>query len=293
MSSHTNPTVLVTGASSGLGRAAALHLAGAGYAVFAGVRSDTAAAELAAASPSITPLQLDVTVAADIAAAHATIAEAVGTQGLHGLVNNAGICISAPLECVTPEDLRYQLEVNVIGPAALTRALLPLLRTGGRGDGPRGRVVNVSSGLGRVASPFLGAYATSQFAKEGWSDSLRRELKDQRVSVSVIEPGAILTPIWDKVSDTAERILAAAAPEVAEVYRKPFTAFVALNDKRARASRTKPDQFAKAVEHAMSARGPRTRYQVGLDSAGGALAARLLPDKVLDIAIAQTLRVAN
>ncbi|MGX1779372.1 SDR family NAD(P)-dependent oxidoreductase [Nocardia brasiliensis] len=274
--------VVLTGASSGLGRAAAIHLARSGFQVFAGVRSKEAAKDLANESEHLIPLELDVTSAAAISAAREKVTETCGEQGLLGLVNNAGVCVSAPLECVSADDLRYQLEVNVVGAMAMAQAFLPLLRAGRSAGGPVGRIVNVSSGVGRVASPFLGVYATSQFAKEGLSDSLRRELTAQSVSVSVIEPGAILTPIWDKVSDTAERILGESSPEVAAVYRKPFTAFVAMNERRAKASRTRPDQFAAAVAHAMTAQRPKVRYRVGIDSWAATFASRLLPDSVLD-----------
>ncbi|WP_063042790.1 SDR family NAD(P)-dependent oxidoreductase [Nocardia pseudovaccinii] len=280
--------VLVTGASSGLGRVAAIHLAAKGFQVFAGVRSDVVGKELANESERLVPIHLDVTSESAIAAAGERIAQTCGADGLLGLVNNAGVCYSAPLECLSSEDLRYQLEVNVIGAVAVTRTFLPLLRVGTAAAGPVGRIVNVGSGVGRVASPFLGAYAASQFAKEGLSDSLRRELAAQSVSVSVIEPGAILTPIWDKVSDTAERVLEQAPPDIAALYRTRFTAFVAMNEGLAKSSRTKPEQFAKVVEHALTARNPKTRYRVGLDSLASTLAARLLPDRILDLVLAKS-----
>lgn len=279
--------IVVTGASSGLGRATALHLAEKGFTVIAGVRSATVATELQHLSDRLIPVQLDVTSDDDVAAARDTIAEAVGPGGLLGLVNNAGICVSAPLECVSAADLRNQLNVNVIGAMAVTSALLPLLRAGTKRNGVAGRIVNVSSGIGKIAPPFLGAYAATQFAKEGLSDSLRRELAGTGVSVSIVEPGAIFTPIWGKVSDTADRILDQAPPEVAEVYRKRFTAFVALNDKRAKASKTQPAEFATAVEHAMTARTPKIRYRVGVDSRTSSLAARVIPDVVLDAVLAR------
>lgn len=280
--------VVVTGASSGLGRFAAIHLAAKGFRVFAGVRSDADGEELANESEYLVPIRLDVTSASAIADARELIAATCPDSGLLGLVNNAGVCYSAPLECLSTEDLRHQLEVNVIGTVAVTRALLPLLRAGTAASGPIGRIINVGSGVGRVASPFLGAYAASQFAKEGMSDSLRRELAAQSVSVSVIEPGAILTPIWNKVSDTADRVLDQAPPTVAAHYRAPFTAFVAMNEGLAESSRTTPEHFAKAVEHALTARNPKTRYRVGLDSWTSTLAARLLPDRVLDLLLAKS-----
>ncbi|WP_067862030.1 SDR family oxidoreductase [Nocardia shimofusensis] len=276
--------VLVTGASTGLGRAAAIRLAEQGFQVIAGVRKDADGAELAAASPQapVTPVRLDVTSEAEIERAVGVVAQRCGDAGLRGLVNNAGICVCAPLETVTSAQLREQLEVNVIGALAVTRAFLPLLRTGPSGAGPVGRIVNVSSGVGRLASPFLGAYAAAQFAKEGMSDALRRELAAQSISVSVIEPGAIMTPIWGKISEAADRVLPGVDPAVAEFYREPFAAFVRMNDGLARDSRTTPEQFARTVERALTDRKPKTRYRVGVDAVGGSLAARLLPDRALD-----------
>jgi NAD(P)-dependent dehydrogenase (short-subunit alcohol dehydrogenase family) len=284
--------VVVTGASSGLGEATALCLAGAGFTVFAGVRSADSAARIARESPAIRPLILDVTSSESVSAAGKLVREQTDGAGLHGLVNNAGICVSAPLECVPLEELRAELEVNLIGTVAVTQELLPLLRTrpaGAAGPapaaGPAGRIVNISSGIGRVAPPFLGAYAASQFAKEGVSDALRRELAPLSVTVSIVEPGAVMTPIWSKIAATARRVLDAAPAEAADPYRDRFEEFLARNEGRARASKTRPEAVARAVGHALTARRPRTRYQVGLDSRVAAAAARLLPDRALDAVI--------
>ena len=133
--------------------------------------------------------------------------------GLWAVVNNAGVSISAPLECVPMDVLRTQLETNVVGALAVSQRFLPLLRASG------GRIVNVSSGIGNIAPPYLGAYAAAQFAKEGLSDALRRELRPLGVSVSVIQPGAVDTPIWGKMRRSANEILAAAPAEVVETYR--------------------------------------------------------------------------
>ncbi len=161
--------------------------------MIAGVRRQEDGERLANACPSgrISTLLINVTDEESIGRAAAQVAEKVGDTGLWGLVNNAGICISAPLECVSSDLLRRQLEVNLIGQLAVTRAILPLLRRGGAA-----RLVNVTSGLGSVAIPYLGAYSAAQFAKEGVSDALRRELAPMGIQVSVVSPGAIWTPIW-------------------------------------------------------------------------------------------------
>lgn len=281
--------VLVTGASSGLGAAAAAALADAGFTVYAGVRSPHGADRFAQAGPRIRPVSLDVTSIDSVRAAARTVLVDTAEAGLHGLVNNAGTCVSLPLECLPLEELRAELEVNLVGMVAVIQQFLPLLRTGGPAGGPAGRIVNVSSGIGRVAPPFLGAYAASQFAKEGVSDVLRRELAGQSVSVSVIEPGAVMTPIWSKVTGTAQRLFAEAPEEVARLYRSGFLEFLAMNERRAQRSRTRPDAVARAVVRAMTAGRPRTRYQVGPDSRVAAVAARLIPDRAMDAAIRRQL----
>ncbi|GGQ81792.1 SDR family NAD(P)-dependent oxidoreductase [Couchioplanes azureus] len=273
--------VLVSGASTGLGRACARHLDHLGFQVFAGVRREADAEALrAASSPRLSPVLLDVTREESVAQAVALVSAQVGAHGLWGLVNNAGICVSAPLECVSADQLRHQLETNLIGHHAVIRASLPLVRMA------HGRIVNVSSGLGRIASPYLGAYAASQFAKEGYSDALRRELRPFGVGVSVVQPGAIRTPIWEKVSEVGHRTLDGAPAEVAELYRACFLRFLAANDRRARASATRPEAFADAVAHALTARRPKSRYRVGRDSRLTSVLSRVLPDRVLDAAFA-------
>jgi len=280
--------VLVTGASSGLGEATALGLASAGFTVYAGVRSADSAARIADKNSAIHPLILDVTSSDSVSAAGKLVREQTDGPGLHGLVNNAGICVSAPLECVPLDELRAELEVNLIGTVAVTQALLPLLRMRSAATPPAtpaGRIVNITSGIGRVAPPFLGPYAASQFAKEGMSDSLRRELAPLSVSVSIVEPGAIMTPIWSKIAATARHVFDTVPYDVADPYRRRFDGFIAMNGERARESKTRPEAVARAVGHAMTARRPRTRYHVGLDSWTAAVAARLLPDWALDAAI--------
>ncbi|MFD9733342.1 SDR family oxidoreductase [Umezawaea sp. NPDC059074] len=271
-------SVVVTGASSGLGKACALHLDRLGYRVFAGVRRESDGDALVAASTSglLRPVLLDVT-------DQATVRAAVKTVGheLWGLVNNAGVCVPGPLECLSPQRLRDQLEINVVGTATVTSAFLPLLREAS------GRVVNVSSGLGRIASPYLGAYAASQFAKEGLSDALRRELRPFGVAVSVVQPGAIMTPIWTKLAEQGDDLLDTADADVGDLYRVPFRHFLAANDKRARRSGTVPDDFARTVARVLDARRPRSRYQVGPDARAGSVLYRLLPDSLLDLVFAK------
>src|SRR5262245_29141737 len=186
--------VIVTGASTGIGEATALHLRELGYDVRAGVRKDEDFERLGGLG--LTPLHLDVIDAGSIAAARSE----VGDGPLAGLVNNAGVAVAGPLEFIPIDRLREQLEVNLIGQIAVTQAFLSGLRAG------RGRIVNVSSIGGRVALPFLGPYAASKFGLEGVSDSLRRELRPQGVEVILVEPGGVKTPIWKKSTAVADEM---------------------------------------------------------------------------------------
>jgi NAD(P)-dependent dehydrogenase (short-subunit alcohol dehydrogenase family) len=275
--------VVVTGASSGLGRAAAIRLSNLGYRVFAGVRSESSAAELSGVPPStgeLIPVTMDVTDAASIAQAGRLVAHGCRETGLWAVVNNAGISISSPLECVPIDVLRTQLETNVVGAVAVSQRFLPLLRASG------GRIVNVSSGIGNVVPPYLGAYGAAQFAKEGLSDALRRELRPLGVSVSVIQPGVVFTPIWDKMRRSAEDILAVVPGEVVEPYRERFLEFLNTSDGLARSSRTTTADYADAVAAALAAKRPKIRYRVGVDSLGSALARRVVPDRMMDALIA-------
>lgn len=263
--------VLVTGSSTGIGEACALRLDAAGHRVFAGVRKDADGERLREqATDRLTPVILDVTDEGQIEAAVKTIEEDVG--GLAGLVNNAGIARGGPLEYLPIEEWREQLEVNVIGQVAVTKAMLPLLRR------DRGRVVFIGSIGGRVATPLMGPYNASKFAIEAVGESLRQELHPWGLHVAVVEPGAIRTPIWEKGRNTAERLEEELSEEAQELYAKHIDA---LNDGIAMQERNAigPEAVAKAVDHALFSRRPRTRYVVGRDARALSFMARALPDK--------------
>jgi NAD(P)-dependent dehydrogenase (short-subunit alcohol dehydrogenase family) len=266
--------VLVTGASSGIGRACCLRLAGRGHEVLASARGDADLERLRAAG--WTPLRIDVTDPASIEAA------AAQAGAVDGLVNNAGISVAAPLEYVPIEDLRRQLEVNVVGQVVVTQAFLAGLRA------RRGRIVYMGSIAGRVALPLMGPYAASKHALEAISDALRRELRPHGVHVAIVRPGSIATPIWEKGSGEAERRRAEMPEEGERVYGALLRA--GLAGARDAAERgLDPDEVAKAVEHALTARRPRSRYLVGRDARGRAAVARVVPDRVLDALIARAL----
>ncbi|MDF1521766.1 MAG: SDR family NAD(P)-dependent oxidoreductase [Trueperaceae bacterium] len=268
--------VLVSGASTGIGRASVLELAGRGVRVFAGVRrSEDGEALRAEVGEHVVPVRLDVTDGAAIAAAVEEIAAANGDRALSGLVNNAGIVVAGPLEFLPVDAVRRSFEANVVGLLALTQACLPLLRSG------RGRIVNMGSISGRFASPLLGPYAASKFAVEALSDALRRELAPWGIPVALIAPGAVATPIWEK-SATAAQALLEGLPAEAHAY---YGADIEHAQGRAlRAARTGIPAAAVAVvvHEALTASRPRTRYLVGRDARIGAFLARWLPDRILD-----------
>ena len=269
-------SVVVTGASTGIGAACALDCAGRGMTVFAGVRDPRAGEALAAkGGPSIIPIMLDVTDEPSIARSAEVVQRAVGAAGLGGLVNNAGIVIGSPLEVIPLSQLRKQLEVNVIGQIAVTQAFLPLLRRG------RGRIVNMGSIAGRGTIPLLGPYSASKYALEALTDALRMELRPWGIQVSIIEPGAIATPIWDKSTKEAENLEASASEEAKALYGE---AVIRIREAIAQAAQRAipPDAVVQAVHHALTAARPRTRYLVGTDAKLRAWMVKWLPDRVQD-----------
>jgi NAD(P)-dependent dehydrogenase (short-subunit alcohol dehydrogenase family) len=189
--SPQSDSVVITGASTGIGAACALALDKLGYRVFAGVRHPADGERLQQqAGPRLMPIRLDVTDAASISAASHTVAAMVGERGLAGLVNNAGIGVAGPIELLPLADWRRQFEVNVFGLIAVTQTFLPLIRTG------RGRIINMGSIAGRASMPFMAPYAASKHALEAITDALRLELQPWGIRVALIAPGAIATPIW-------------------------------------------------------------------------------------------------
>jgi len=277
--------VLVTGASTGIGRACADHLAEIGFEVWAGARrACDVVASRSASGGMIKPLLLDVTEPASIAAAAQTLGESLSEQGLAGLVNNAGIAVSSPLEFVPLELLRRQLEVNVIGQVAVLQAALPLLRQA------RGRIVNMSSVSGLNAMPFLGPYACSKFALEALTDSLRLELRRWAISVSIVEPGVIATPIWDKARRRRQELDDKTPPEAATLYGDGLRAMARVARKAVETA-TPPSEVARVVAHALTASRPRTRYLVGAGSRWSWLFSKL-PDRLRDLLVAHRLRLS-
>lgn len=271
----THPAVLVTGASTGIGAACALELDRQGFTVFAGVRKTSDADRLrSGASSRLEPIALDVTDADQIVAAISQIGARVGSAGLAGLVNNAGVAGGGPLEVVPLAEVRRLFEVNVFGLLAVTQAAIPLLRKA------RGRIVNIGSIAGKTVTPFVAPYSMSKFAVEALTDGLRLELAPEGIEVVVIEPGAVRTPIWQKGLDALAS--ATPMPPDAEARYGAKLRFLGklleLNDRRG----VLPEAVVDAVVDALRAERPRTRYLVGTDAKLRATLTRFLPDRVTD-----------
>ena len=265
------PRVLVTGAARGIGRATTLRLAAAGWDVIAGVRQESDGDDLLKANPgpSMT-VPLDVTDEAQVAAL-----DTVLPDQLDAVVNNAGVVVGGPIEAIPPAELRRQLEVNVVGQAAVTQAVLPRLRAS------RGRIVFVSSLSGRVATPLTGAYNASKFALEGMADAMRMELAPWGIKVVLIEPAQTDTDMWRGAYDDLDESVAALSPEHRELYAKHIAGFRKTIPRSQRMAGP-VEGVAAAVEKALTAPRPKARYVVGTGPRVQALMARLTPTSVLD-----------
>jgi NAD(P)-dependent dehydrogenase (short-subunit alcohol dehydrogenase family) len=266
--------VLVTGASTGIGRATALMLADLGATVYAGTRDVASGYAL---GPKVRPVRLDVTNDVDV------IDVASRIERLDGLVNNAGIAITGPLEFLPLDELRRQLEVNAIAALAVTQACLPALRRA------RGRIVNVSSISGRSVLPLSGPYAASKYALEALSDALRRELRGSGVQVSVVQPGSIATPIWERGLAKADELWEA-MPSTAHERYGTLVAIVRAEAARQPTAGAPPETVARVIAGALTARRPRTRYPVGRDAKARAALAQVLPGRAMDALLAAALR---
>ena len=274
MAGNSSGAVVVTGASTGIGRATALLLDARGYRVFAGVRKEADATELAKdGSDRLTPITLDVTDAAQIEAAREKVSEAVGNEGLVGVVNNAGVGNGGPVETLDLQELRDALEVNLVGQVAVTQAFLPLIRRG------RGTVVFMASIGGRIGSPFMSPYNTSKFAVEALGECLRVELAPWEIDVVVVEPGSIDTPIWSKGAETIDEQTEKMSDDARRLYGKQLERMEQVLKETA--SRGIPaENVAEAVHEAISSDKPRHRYLVGTDAKIAARLKGTLPDRV-------------
>ena len=268
--------VVITGASKGIGRATALHLVKMGFHVLAGVRrAEDGAALRREAGEHLTPLLIDVTDPALISRAAEQVSQITGEAGLAGLVNNAGIAVAMPLEFIPIDELRNQLEVNVIGQIAVTQAFVPLLRQA------QGRIINISSMAGVVVSPFNAPYHASKFALEALTDALRMELQPWNIDVVSIQPGRTATPIWETSIAHARRNMAQAPPEMLALYGGQIEKRLEEAHKKAKHC-IPPQRVAQIIGMALTIKRPKTRYLVGTDAKiAGKVIARL-PDRLRD-----------
>ncbi len=254
----TPKTVLVTGASSGIGHACALRMDRAGWQVFATVRNDSDANRLQSeASSRLQTVQLDVTDADQVKETAHVVAEAVGANGLDGLINNAGIAGGGLLEFLDPADFRRVLETNTIAPLSVSQSLMPLLRKA------QGRIVMISSEAGFSSTPLLSPYSASKFALEALTDGMRLELRPWGIDVVSVQPGAIDTDIWEKARYYAEKTLQKYPPGAFEMYG-PLLEMMTESLERPRG--VDPDKVAQTVQMILSVPRPKARYLVGRDA---------------------------
>jgi NAD(P)-dependent dehydrogenase (short-subunit alcohol dehydrogenase family) len=271
------PNVLITGASRGIGRAAALRMAAAGWDILAGVRSPADGDDLAAAAPGrVTAVELDVTNSDHIAALDGRLPER-----LDAVVNNAGIAVGGALEALPIEELRHQFDVNVVGQVAVTQAVLPRLRTS------RGRIVFISSVNGMLSSPMLGAYSASKFAIEAIGDAFRIELRPWRIGVSIVEPAQIDTDLWRSAPEVLEQSIGTMSAEHRALYSAHIEG-IRRAIPRSQKMAAPVEDAAKAVERALTAKRPKARYVPNTNARAGVVLARLAPTFVLDRVLGAT-----
>lgn len=268
----TKKVALISGCSSGIGEDIAIKLAESGWHVIAGVRKQDDFDTLKSKQANIIPIFLDVTNQAHIQSCIEEL-ENQG-QGIDVLINNAGVACGGPIEITSMDEWRTVFDVNVFGLVALTTALMPFVRKS------KGRIINISSISGLIASPFMSVYASSKFAVEAFSDSLRREVKSQGIDVSIIEPGPIKTKIWDKGVDESANKLTTLTGELQKAYADSATQFKASIDE-AVTSALPVSATTRAIYHACTSDKPRSRYIISKNKRIIKLL-RLLPDRWAD-----------
>ncbi|MGH2374079.1 MAG: SDR family oxidoreductase [bacterium] len=272
----TSRAAVITGVSTGIGRAAAEELATHGYHVFGSVRRESDAAGLRERlGERFTPLLFDVTDAVAVRGAAGQVAGILGGRGLTGLVNNAGIGIGGPLMHQPLDEVRRPFEVNLFGVLAVTQAFLPLLGAGFPQVHPPGRIINISSVGGKIAFPFLGAYVASKHALEAASDALRRELAMYGIDVIVIEPGSVRTAIWDKAEQ--EDLSRYAGTDYAGIVARFQKGFIAGGRAGMPA-----EVVGRVIREALESPRPKARYALPTHRLTGWIIPRLLPDRWLD-----------
>jgi len=284
-SAHDRAAVLITGTSSGIGRATALLLDEAGYLVFAGVRKEADAESLRSQATSrLQCVILDICKPDHIQDAVRRIDEAISPgRGLTALINNAGIAEPGPLEYISMDRFRKQMEVNVTCHLEVIQAFMPLIRRG------PGRIINVASAIARSPLPCFGAYVASKCAMEGLSDVLRRELSRWDIPVSVVEPGTVEAAIWDNTPSTPDALPEARLrPELIEMYRELNQEMYDMMQ-RGRKVAAKPVSVARVIKKAIESKRPRARYQTGPGAKMAVLGSRT-PEFITDWIIDNVVR---
>jgi NAD(P)-dependent dehydrogenase (short-subunit alcohol dehydrogenase family) len=281
VSEQRREAIVITGASSGIGADAAALLAREGFIVFAGVRNDADAARAATLHERVRPVMLDVADRASIDSAVRTVA--ASGHALRGVVGNAGIAVAGPLEFLPVDEVRRQFEVNVFGALAFVQAFLPQLRAS------RGRVVLVGSISGRLGIPFIAPYSASKAALRSFADALRVELRPAGIGVSLIEPGSVKTPIWQKGRDARDALVEQLGPQALEHYGDHVEAVFAQTQREERAGMPVA-RVSRAILHALTARKPRASYLLGGSARAGSIVA-MLPSGLRDRALRASLRL--
>lgn len=289
-SSATQQSVLITGASTGIGKACSEALAKLGWLVFAGVRQTADADALTQMSPNIIPVTMDVTQLESIQHAAEAVRAYIKDHPVRSfsIVNNAGVVVAGPLEFLPLKDIQQQFDINVYGTLAVTQTFLPVLRSVAMSQNiQESRVLMMSSIAGLTAVPFLGPYCASKYALEALSDALRMELSYWGIPVSIIEPGSIRTPLWDKSDDRIAKMVDA-LPDVALKLYKPFYNRLRASAKLTAKQGGSPDEVVRTVVNVLSCRQPKTRYLVGKDAQWRPLL-KWIPDRIKDRMISRAM----
>ncbi|TMJ50163.1 MAG: SDR family oxidoreductase [Alphaproteobacteria bacterium] len=276
-------SVVITGASTGIGWATAKLLLDKGFRVFGSVRKQADAARLKSEfGANFTPLTFDITDEAAVLSAAREVRAALGGQTLAGLVNNAGIAVPGPVLELSADEFRRQLDVNVVGPIIATQAFGPLLGSDPSLKGPKGRIVMISSVAGKNGNPLTPAYAASKHAIEGLSESLRRELMLFGIDVIIVAPGPVKTPIWSKGREDVDMSKYKNSPYL------PALQKVTNYMKHLDAIGLPPEKIAERVHEALTTAHPRVRYQIAPDPMRHLMTA-YLPKRMVDRIIAKRL----
>lgn len=278
---------VVTGASTGIGRAICAALIDKGWIVYGSVRKETDAAEAEAAlGPSFKALIFDVTDDAAIRAGAEAVAEDLGSAKLAGLVNNAGVAVPGPIEHLSLDDLQFQLDVNLYGPIRVSQAFLPVLGADKSRTGPAGRIVNMSSVAGKIASPFMGPYSMSKHALEALSDTMRRELFVHGIDVVTVGPGAVKTPIWGKTDNSD-------LTQFEETVYAPMLRQMSQSMSKYGEQGIDADKVGALVHDILIRPTPKTRYAILKNKFFLWTLPRLLPPRMVDKALARRFGLKN